>query len=233
MGAAPLLIMSYHKRNLPHWVPNGSSVFVTYRLHGSLPPNVIQSLKETQRLVERDIFAAAKSPDLLADLRLKRHKQLFARIDSALDKAAGGPRWLSEPEIASLVETTLLSRCASFYKLWAYVVMSNHVHLLLRPRISEVDTGQPIFNSLSTITKSLKGYTAREANRLLGRTGQPFWQQESFDHWPRDETEFRRVISYIENNPVKAGLVAQPQDWCWSSAAERKRRRLSQICSLT
>ena len=56
--------------------------------------------------------------------------------------------------------------------------------------------------------QGLKGYTAREANRLLGRTGQPFWQGESYDHWVRDETEFIRIIAYIENNPVKAGLVA-------------------------
>jgi putative transposase len=125
--------MPYHRRNLPHWFPAGSAVFLTYRLHGSLPQNVVNRLKETQRLVEREINAAARSPDELAELKLIRHKQLFARIDSALDKATVGPRWLGEPEIASLVQTTLLSRYAELYKLWAYVVMNNHVHLLLNP----------------------------------------------------------------------------------------------------
>ena len=66
--------------------------------------------------------------------------------------------------------------------------------------------------------KSLKGFTARKANVILGRTGQPFWQDESFDHWVRDEVEFARVVSYIERNPVTAGLVKDPGDWRWSSA---------------
>jgi len=79
----------------------------------------------------------------------------------------------------------------------------------------------------------LKGYTAREANRILGRTGQHFWQEESFDHWSRDEDEFFRIIAYIENNPVKAGLVTRPEDWQWSSAAERKRRGWTKIQALT
>jgi len=67
----------------------------------------------------------------------------------------------------------------------------------------------------------------------LNRTGQQFWQQESFDHWPRDESEFLRILKYIEDNPVKAGLVRRPEDWRWSSAAERKRRGLSEIRALT
>ena len=105
----------------------------------------------------------------------------------------------------------------------AYVVMVNHLHLLLRPKLigapkqSSIDSFVP----LSSITKRIKGYTAREANRILQRTGKNFWQQESFDHWPRDEDEFFRIIAYIENNPVKAGLVREAKDWPWSSAAPR------------
>ncbi|MEK6302578.1 MAG: hypothetical protein AABO41_17845 [Acidobacteriota bacterium] len=86
---------------------------------------------------------------------------------------------------------------------------------------------------LKDITKRLKGYTALEANRALGRTGQTFWHQESFDHWARDEGEFYRIIAYIENNPVKAGLVLKPGDWRWSSAHERLRRGWNEIRPLT
>ena len=67
-----------------------------------------------------------------------------------------------------------------------------------------------------------KSYTARQANKLLGRTGEPFWQRESYDHWVRDEAEHRRIISYIENNPVKAGLVNSPRKYPWSSAKVRE-----------
>ena len=86
--------------------------------------------------------------------------------------------------------------------------MSNHVHVLLRPLIAP-----------SRLLQSLKGFTAREANRLLGRTGEPFWQAESYDHWVRDEEQYKRITKYIENNPVNAGLVERPEDYPWSSAA--------------
>ena len=68
------------------------------------------------------------------------------------------------------------------------------------------------------LLKSLKGATAREANRLLGRTGEPFWQKESYDHYVRNRIEFEKIRTYIETNPVKAGLVRNPEDYPWSSA---------------
>jgi len=151
-----------------------------------------------------------------------------------LDKAEFGPRWLGQGEIAELVEAVLLRRYAELYKLWAYVVMVNHVHLVLQAK--PIDSPQGAADRLvpiSSITKRIKGYTAREANLVLGRTGKPFWQQESFDHWARDESEFLRIVAYIENNPIKAGLVKRAEEWHWSSAAERKRRGWSDIQSLT
>ena len=89
--------------------------------------------------------------------------------------------------------------------------MANHVHLLVVPYISP-----------TRFLQSLKSYTPQQANKLLGRTGEPFWQRESYDHWVRDETERRRIISYIENNPVKAGLVNSPRKYPWSSATVRE-----------
>ena len=71
---------------------------------------------------------------------------------------------------------------------------------------------------MSRITKSIKGYTARECNKLLARTGEKFWQDESFDHAVRNEEQFYRIKRYIERNPVKAGLVNDAEKWPWSSA---------------
>ncbi len=93
------------------------------------------------------------------------------------------------------------------YELGAFVIMANHVHALLLPKVP-----------VSLLMKSLKGYTAREANKFLGRAGTPFWQKESYDHWVRNEAEWYRVKAYIENNPVKAGLVKSSADYRWSSA---------------
>ena len=97
--------------------------------------------------------------------------------------------------------------------------MANHVHVLLLPGMSP-----------SQLLKSLKGHTAREANRLLGRTGEPFWQRESYDHWARNPAEFDRIATYIENNPVKAGLVQRAEDYRWSSWNPQWRERLEKQC---
>ena len=93
------------------------------------------------------------------------------------------------------------------YELHAFVVMSNHVHLLITPMID-----------LTKVMHSLKRYTAFEANRILGRTGQPFWQDESYDRLVRNGEEFDRIKHYTETNPVKAGIVSAPEDYIYSSA---------------
>jgi hypothetical protein len=87
------------------------------------------------------------------------------------------------------------------------VLPRRYVHILIEPRFP-----------LSTIMKAIKGVTSRNANKLLNRTGKVFWQDESFDHWTRDEPEENNIRRYIENNPVRAHLVANPEDWPWSRA---------------
>jgi REP element-mobilizing transposase RayT len=85
--------------------------------------------------------------------------------------------------------------------------MPNHVHLLMTPLVD-----------VSKVTQSLKRFTAREGNRILGLIGQPFWQDESYDRLVRNKAEFQRIADYIEMNPVKAGLAATPEEFLWSSA---------------
>src|SRR5207247_11202169 len=72
--------------------------------------------------------------------------------------------------------------------------------------------------TLSEILKSRKRRTAREANLILGKTGETFWQRESFDHWIRNDEEKSRIRRYIRMNPVNARLCKSPEDWKWSSA---------------
>jgi putative DNA methylase len=90
--------------------------------------------------------------------------------------------------------------------------MSNHVHLLITPHIN-----------VSKLLCSLKAATAKRANRLLARAGQPFWQDESYDRLVRDGEEFRRIRRYIEYNPVAAGLAIRPEEYSWSSAGRPER----------
>ena len=180
----------YYERNLPHWYPAGRTIFITWRLYGSLPQAFGQQLRNA---------------------KLKAGDQ-FVRFDRRLDEARCGPIWLKEPLVAESVVATLCKGASELnqYSLRAYVLMANHVHLLIQPRAH-----------LAAIMKGIKGVTARNANRILGRTGKVFWQDESFDHWARDDAEERRILRYIESNPVKAGLVARAEDWPWSSAAKK------------
>ena len=106
-----------------------------------------------------------------------------------------------------MVEAIRAGESRKFYELSAWVVMPNHVHLLILPQVE-----------LPQITQWIRGRTAREANVLLGRVGQPFWQHESYDHWVSNEKELQRIAAYVEENPVSAGLAATPEDWPFSSA---------------
>jgi REP element-mobilizing transposase RayT len=177
--------MARYSRRLPHWDITGEPVFVTFRLHGSLPAS---------RIFPPDNVTPG---------------QAFAALDKLLDRARTGPIYLARPEIADLVVQAMMDGQERFqrYKLHAYVAMPNHVHMLATPLVP-----------FATWLKSLKGYTGFEAIRLLG-ISPPFWQDESYDHLVRDAREFERLRGYIENNPVRAGLCAAPEDYPWSSAA--------------
>ncbi|MDQ6666451.1 MAG: transposase, partial [Acidobacteriota bacterium] len=137
--------------------------------------------------------------------------EAFVWIDRYLDKACAGPLYLSQEPIARLVIASFHKGVElRHYELGPFVLMANHVHVLLLPHVPA-----------PRLMKSLKGATAREANRLLGLTGQPFWQAESYDHWVRNEDEFARIARYTENNPVKAGIVSRAEDYPWSSAGAK------------
>ena len=133
----------------------------------------------------------------------------FVAMDSILDRSSTGPLYLRRPEIALLAVDAIHygQDSLNLYQLHAYAVMPNHVHLLITPHVE-----------LARITHSLKRFTARAANRVLCLTGQSFWQDESYDHVVRNANEFDRIAAYMENNPVRAGLVADPGEFAWSSA---------------
>lgn len=179
--------MSYveYRRKLPHWQPEGIPIFITWRLSGSLPA-----------IARKKILISEPSPG-----------QIFVAEDRLLDRASG-PRWLRQPAIAALVADEIKRGAADGgYALHAWVIMPNHVHVLITPE-----------KPLKRITQVLKGRTAREANKMLGLRGFAFWEDESWDRWVRSDQEFRRIVRYIEWNPVAAGLSNTPAEWPWSSA---------------
>lgn len=179
----------YASKNLPHFDAPGTQQFITYRLADSMPAS------------RRSEWAA------YLDLEDEREKQ--RRIEAYLDRGLGECH-LRDARVAQMVQENLCYHNAVKYRLLAWVLMPNHVHVLIE--IWQVPLGR--------ILHSWKSYTAKEAHKLVGNTG-PFWAEDYFDRYIRDEAHFRRVVRYIEQNPVKARLVKTSDRWPWSSAPYR------------
>jgi len=200
----------FYRRKLPHWLPEVSAeafVFITWRLAGSvswggrfcLPggPGAFAWQADSGAGVSA---CQPGSPTF---------RQSFLSLERETDKAAFGPVWLRHPQVATMVAQTLHHGESEmdFYRLRAWVIMPNHVHLVMLPK-----------RPLPVIMRWLKGSTARKADLILGRTGEIFWQDESFDHIVRDEAELDWLVHYVERNPVTAALISNPAAWPWSSA---------------
>lgn len=200
----------FYRRGLPHIQPPGATLFITFRLAGTIPTQALQNL-----IAEAEATKAALSQVADANERNQRtdveQRRLFGKWDAILDTARDGPFWLRDPRVAELVCESMRHRDGRAYDLDAFCVMPNHVHLICTPR----PKAEGSYFSMSSIMHSLKSYTAHKANRLLEREG-GFWQRESYDHVVRDEDEWRRVVTYVLQNPVKAGLVEQWQEWKWT-----------------
>jgi REP element-mobilizing transposase RayT len=158
-------------------------------------------------------LASLATPQLRRQQRTQEHKRLFAKWDSFLDNPQSGPMWLTETAVAPIIVNSLHHLDGKQYDLDTYSMMSNHVHVVFTPL--EEENGR--YFALPRIMHGLKGYTATEANKVLGRTGR-FWQEESYDHIVRDQAELNRIRRYVLYNPVKAGLVDDPEKWPWNYA---------------
>jgi putative transposase len=192
----------FYERNLPHFQPAGATLFITFRLKESLPKIVIKTLIIDQQNKELEISKIANLQAREKAVYLYQ-KEIFNKFDKELDNTCQGPRWLADPRIAEMVCRSLHYLDGRKYSLEAYCLMPNHVHLVCNPLNNE-DGVIP----MSDIMKSLKGYTARQANQILGHKG-AFWQHESYDHVVRDNSEFIRIVNYVLDNPARSGLPAR------------------------
>jgi REP element-mobilizing transposase RayT len=180
----------WHQRGyLPHFDGPGVAQMVTFMLHDSFPV--------TRRMEWEPILREA-------DDSAKRRK-----LEAWLDRGHGDC-WLRRDDIAEVVEEVLLENDGKEYRLQAWVLMPNHVHLVVD--VWEVP--------LSKLVGRWKGKSSRLGNLILGRNG-PFWQEDYFDTLIRDEEHLKKARHYTERNSVKAALVKDPRAWRWSSARFR------------
>ena len=180
----------WHSRGyLPHFDQDGFTQFVTFRLADSVPQLVL------------DRWHTELKSGEISDAGVRR------RIEYYLDQNYG-ESWLRAPEIANILQETLLKWDGERYRLISWVIMPNHGHILFSPFEG---------HRVSDIMHSIKSFTAHFANDLLKRKGR-FWAKEYFDRYIRDQRHFANTLAYIENNPVKAKLCKLPCEWPYSSA---------------
>lgn len=184
---APLVI---HSRHLSHWRQKGRTYFVTFRLADSIPQSKLKAWKK-----ERDHWLCEHpEPHSIDDLR-EYHERFTERFHAWLD-AGIGSCLLRNPRAAERVEGALRFFDGKRYQLGDFVIMPNHVHVLVTPR-GEL--------TLSKILPSWKSYSAKEVNKALKREGK-VWQDESFDHIVRSSGQLEKFQHYIRENPIRAGL---------------------------
>jgi len=211
----------FYHRKLPHWIPSGAAFFITFRLADSLPVQVMQEL-EAWRERERQKIQSHNFGKLERQELYDLNKKYFGHFDSWLDRCLeNSPRWLADEKAAQIVADELHALDGQRYRLLAYSILSNHVHLAIDTdeyRFEPAHAGVTAPYPLTDTLKRLKGRTARFCNLVLGRSG-TFWHAESYDHVIRNAQEQERILWYILNNPVKAGLVEKWDDWKFSYVA--------------
>lgn len=186
----PLAGIDITQNHLPHWQQGEAWVFLTWRLTDSLPKALLDAWK-----LERDIWLARHPEPWDEEKEDEYHARFSEQLDAWLDQGSGSCV-LRNPPNAQTVADALLHFDGDRYKLASFVVMPNHVHVLFQPKDR---------HTLPAIVKSWKGFTAREINMRLGKTG-ALWQEDYWDRLMRNEQHFFKVMEYIRENPVKAKL---------------------------
>ena len=182
-------IKDWHRRfhSVPHR-ENKALQSITFRLYDSLPKKVIEEIKLKLDIKKED-----------SSYNISQYQRLRQKI-AEYEDAGYGQCFLRDERIAAVMQDTLKHFDGERYQLICWCIMPNHVHVLI-----EVNEGW----SLSRIMHGWRSYTANEANRILGRTGE-FWMEEYYDRYIRNDNHLQKTINYILNNPANAGLDGWP-----------------------
>ena len=198
---------SFYRRNLPHIQPLNTALFLTFRLAGSLPIEVLGRMADERRLLKEALKNdPAGSPSRFRELA-RRH---FSMLESWLDKPASGPTWLGDERVAAIVAEALQYRDGRVID-WT-PTPSCQTTSIRSSRLWHKEMSRRLYRQS---LHSLKRNTARRANTILGRSG-AFWEHESFDHYIRNRVEWKRIVRYVLENPVKAGLARGWREWPWN-----------------
>ena len=213
---------------LPHFDSPDATQHITFHLADSLPASVLDRFRDETRCLP------------LGKREAERRKRAEAWMDSGVGSCS-----LREPGVAAMTQNALLFFDGQRYRLLAWVVMPNHVHVLFQPiggwTVAKTVASWKRFTAqriarrrgdrhpgsadllismdcrCSTDGGAHPGRQAVEPS-LSGPSSGPVWHREYWDRFIRNEQHYLQTVEYIHQNPVKAGLAAQPEEWPWSSA---------------
>ncbi|CAH1002331.1 hypothetical protein LEM8419_03238 [Neolewinella maritima] len=199
--------------NVSHFPVGITPVHINYRLYGSIPQAELKRIQLLRRSATADMkrqfgklsdqhFAEASKQEMA---RIDR--MVEAKMEHTLHQSGSGPMYLRQPELRD----TVLASWQFLHQrkelvLYAACLMSNHVHAI----VSNINRQESL--AIGQLMSRHKTFTAGQANKLLQRSGQPFWERQYFDRTVRDG-KFLTAMWYVLNNPVKAHLVERWQDW--------------------
>lgn len=190
------------QRGLPHWAQDGRVVFITWRMNDSLPVEVLNTWRAqrtswlAQRNIDPQIPGWKKQLHALPPAEVAEFHETFTESWHQLLDQGHGSCALREPKCAAIVRDSLLHFDGDRYQMHSFVIMPNHLHLLVTFSDREAMLAQ---------CESWKRFTGTQLNRLLGTTGR-FWQQDAFDHLVRHQAQYHRLLRYLAENPIKARL---------------------------
>jgi REP-associated tyrosine transposase len=188
----PYADIRHSENRLPHWQQNGATYFVTFRLADSIPSHVLGQWQD-----QREAWLRLHPEPWSLEIELEYHRRFSGKLEQWLDEGHGASL-LRRHDCAEIVAETLRHFEGERVAMISFVVMPNHVHALF--------VQNPEW-PLEKLMRSWKGFTARQINKLLERSGS-FWQRDYFDRLIRNAEHFEHCVRYIRRNPGKANLGA-------------------------
>jgi len=201
-------LIEKHRRFLPHLQEAGQIISITWRLEGTLPAHIQALIVEMKTIMAQ---LDNRQTDSLKNQLYEDYLSKLDMYDDQLGRHKPSGIDLSRPDYARVVTSAFHFYANSLYQLYAYCVMPNHIHLLIRP------LPQPSgkYPRMSDIVRRLKGYTGFKLNKLAD-SKTTIWHPDYFDRYVRDTKDLYNLVQYILNNPLKACLATEQNAWPYS-----------------
>ncbi len=184
---------AFYRQRLPHWLVADGVYFVTISAYGAIPREVAEEIRK-----ESKCLLHYRGNDLL-----ERKREILRKKEMWLDRTDAA-NVLATPPVAQMIQEAIAHRAArEVWRVYAYVIMPSHLHLLVEPLAGE----------LPDVLKDFKRWTGHQGIRLTLAPDKRFWADEWFDHWSRSPEYGEKIVEYIQQNPVKAGLVKDYTEW--------------------